>query len=105
MYLSPTEMQKANKKREVISKHFLDGVRLCNVCSGTGLKGVQTNSCGDSMWDGVSFCDKCEGIGYLTWKETVLHKLCSRCDGAGCDVCNNEGVLDWIQYMRVGDKT
>jgi len=98
----------------VISKHFLTGIRLCNSCNGTGLEGVQTNCYGDSMWDGTSYCDKCKGIGYLEWSETDEFKLCPRCFGGGfaangygnikCTACNGEGVLDWIQYIRVGDK-
>ena len=108
MYLSEMKLLAANKKREVITKHFLEGVRLCNDCSGTGLDNVKFLS-GDASWDGHSFCDKCEGVGYLKWKETVTHKLCPMCNGGGgyekvCTACNGQGVLDWIQYMRVGDK-
>jgi len=50
MYLSEMELLATNKKREVISKHFLKGVRLCNDCSGTGLDNVQFLS-GDASWD------------------------------------------------------
>lgn len=107
MYLNPEQIEKANKKRAVILKHFLDSVRFCNECSGTGLKNFSRNETGDSSWDGVSFCDKCEGLGYLSWKETVTTKLCPTCKGTGgyrreCPTCNGEGVLDWIQFMRVG---
>ena len=114
MYMSINESQQATKKRNLITEHFLEGVRLCNNCNGTGLEGVHTNCYGDSSWDGTSFCDKCNGIGYLEWKETVLHKLCPVCKGGGlaangygnikCIACDGKGILDWIQYMRVGDK-
>lgn len=108
MYLNAEESQRANKKRETITKHFLESVRLCNHCSGTGLKNFSRNETGDSTWDGISFCDKCEGIGYLKWKETVELKLCPECKGDGgyhgnCPTCNGEGILDWIQFMRVGE--
>ena len=83
MYLSPSQQQIANKKRQNVIDHFLEGVRSCNECNGTGLEGVQTNPYGDSSWDGNSFCDKCKGIGFLKWKETLLQKLCPRCQGGG----------------------
>jgi DnaJ-class molecular chaperone len=107
MYLSPSEQLKSNRKREVIKTHFHKGLRLCDECSGTGLKNVHHNSLGDSSWDGHSFCDKCKGIGYLEWEETVTMKLCPKCGGGGgyekvCTTCNGTGVLDWIQYMRSG---
>jgi len=92
----------------VITKHFLEGVRLCNDCAGTGLDNVKFLDNGnDASWDGASFCDKCEGVGYLKWEETVTHKLCPSCKGGGgyeqvCTTCLGQGVLDWIQYMRVG---
>jgi len=38
------------------------------------------------------------------FKNTIFLKKCPRCDGGGCAICNNKGTLDWIQYMRVGDK-
>lgn len=110
MYLSIEESQQATKKRNLITKYFSEGVRLCNSCAGTGLDNFSRNSSGDAIWDGVSFCNKCNGIGYLKWKETMLHKLCPVCKGSGgvggynriCSTCNGEGILDWIQYMRVG---
>jgi DnaJ-class molecular chaperone len=108
MHLSEREQISANKKRALISKHFPEGIRLCNDCSGTGLDNVHFLN-GDASWDGYSFCDKCKGIGYLSWKETITMKLCPKCQGGGgyekvCSTCNNKGTLDWIQYMRVGDK-
>ncbi len=114
MYLSQTEIQISNKKREVISKYFLKGARLCNNCGGTGLKDVHTNIHGDSSWDGSSFCEKCKGTGFLKWNDSIEMKLCPKCNGGGlaangygnikCTTCDGQGILDWIQYMRVGEK-
>jgi DnaJ-class molecular chaperone len=103
MYLNPQQVLEANKKRETIQKYFLKGVRLCNDCSGTGLKGVSEFD-GNHCWDGTSFCDKCNGIGYLNWKETILEKLCPNCDGGGCKSCDGDGIVDWIRYLRLGRK-
>lgn len=107
MHLSEREQQSANRKRDLIHKHFPEGLRLCNSCAGTGLDNFKIMDSGDASWDGYSFCDKCKGIGYLSWKETITHKLCPKCQGGGgyekvCTACNGKGVLDWIQYMRVG---
>ncbi len=109
MYLNGNQQRISNNKRKVILDNFKDH-RLCNDCNGTGLDNI-VNLNGDYSWDGVSFCDKCEGIGYISWKETIMSKLCPKCKGGGhnsrldkCSVCNGKGVLDWIKYMRVGGK-
>ena len=105
MYLTRTKQRIVDKKRELIknSDIHLECHRKCEKCSGTGLEGVNGFD-GSYSWDGVSFCDHCNGIGYIMFKNTVLLKKCSYCDGAGCDKCNNQGILDWVQYLRVGDK-
>jgi len=105
MYLSATEQEIANKKRKVIqnSDEHLECYRKCNNCNGTGLSGVQGFD-GSYSWDGVSFCKYCNATGYIMFKNTIFLKKCPRCDGGGCAICNNKGTLDWIQYMRVGDK-
>jgi DnaJ-class molecular chaperone len=109
MYLNPNQIEAVNKKRYVIEKHFLNGVRYCNHCGGTGLDKFALANDGSYIWDGVSFCDKCEGIGYLTWKETLLEKLCPTCQGTGvignnakCPSCDKKGVVDWVRYIRLG---
>ncbi len=102
MELSGNQQRIANKRRKIIQDNFVN-VRLCNKCKGTGLGNFYKHD-GDYSWDGTSFCDKCEGVGYLSWKETILVKLCPKCKGGGCETCNDKGVLDWVQYMRVGGK-
>jgi DnaJ-class molecular chaperone len=107
MYLSPKENEKANKVHQLIKNHFHDH-RLCNKCEGTGLDNFSSVN-GDHSWDGHTFCDTCKGIGFLSWKDTVALKLCPKCKGGGvhnnrkCVYCEGEGILDWIQYMRVGE--
>ena len=42
----------------------------------------------------------------------MIMKLCPYCKGGGlnsnsdekCSKCKGEGILDWIQYMRLGGK-
>lgn len=111
MYLTPNQVEAVNKKRDVIQKHFLSGVRYCNHCGGTGLDHFSSTKDGGYIWDGVSFCDKCEGIGYLNWKETLLEKLCPTCQGTGvsenyktCPSCDKKGIVDWVRYIRLGGK-
>lgn len=112
MYLTPNEIEAANNKRVTIQKHFLNGVRFCNECGGTGLSGTYRSADGDYSWDGVSFCDNCHGIGYISWKETILEKLCPTCEGTGlitssnksCPSCDKKGVVDWVRYIRLGGK-
>ena len=109
MFLNLQEIQAANKRRELIQKYFFHNVRMCNGCAGTGLGNFITSG-EDHSWDGHSYCDKCKGIGYLSWEETLLKKLCPTCNGGGnqkgtnkkCSSCEGEGVVDWIKYMRIG---
>ncbi len=105
MHLSPTEQRIAEQKRNLIqsSDIHLECHRKCEKCSGTGLDNI-SNLNGDYSWDGVSFCKQCNATGYIMFKNTMILKKCPHCDGAGCDKCNNKGILDWIQYMRVGGK-
>jgi len=100
-------MLKANKKRDLIRQNFSESIRPCNHCNGTGLDNIASLE-GDYAWDGSSFCDHCEGIGYLSWKETMTKKLCPRCKGYGkigntpCSGCHGEGLVDWLRYMMIG---
>ena len=105
MYMTEMEQRTADKKRKVIqnSDAHLECHRKCNECNGTGLAGVQGYD-GSYSWDGISFCEYCNATGYIMFKNTVMLKKCPYCEGAGCDKCNNKGILDWIQYMRIGDK-
>lgn len=109
MYLTPDQVEAANNKREAIKKHFLDGVRFCNECGGTGLDAYRSRD-GSYSWDGISFCSNCQGIGYISWKETITEKLCPMCEGTGiysdetCSSCNKKGVVDWVRYIRLGGK-
>ena len=112
MYLRETDQKIANKKREVIqnSDAHLECHRKCEKCSGTGLSCTYGFD-GSYSWDGVSFCEDCNGTGYIMFKDTVLLKKCPECNGSGdsqahqlCDACGGKGILDWIQYMRMGGK-
>jgi DnaJ-class molecular chaperone len=110
--MTPREIEAANNKRATIQKYFLNGVRYCDGCGGTGLSGTHRYADGGYSWDGMSYCDKCHGIGYLNWKETITEKLCPICLGTGmaeksnknCSSCDGKGIVDWVRYMRLGGK-
>lgn len=100
MYLNPQQVEDVNKKRATIIKYFSKGIRYCNKCNGTGLKGVVSWD-GNHSWDGISFCNECEGLGFLNWSDTILEKLCPLCEGKGCKSCDYKGIVDWIRYLRL----
>jgi len=103
MYLNSEEKKIANNVNSFIRNYanLVDRiVNKCKTCNGTGLYGVHFHEQGAS-WDGVSYCNSCKGTGYDDWDNTIL-VVCDFCKGSGCRKCEQKGVVDWIEAMRLG---
>lgn len=75
-------------------------VEICKNCGGTGLSGLFGNN-GNYLWNGTDYCDKCYGIGFINIDNkfnslTDELYICQKCEGVGCDSCNNTGLVDWV---------
>jgi len=69
-------------------------IKKCGHCGGTGLK---YKGCVDS------YCEICGGMGYRGFKKLEGHFVCRNCNGGGCNLCNWNGVVDWIEHVTCKD--
>lgn len=74
---------------------------VCKYCKGTGVNKIKYEKNGI-----VELCDECNGIGYknINFLDNSFY-ICPRCEGycknkESCELCNNTGVIDWVQNMR-----
>jgi len=76
------------------------GLEPCRRCNNTGLQ-LQNGK----NWDSHSFCDDCKGTGFIGTEnlQTIDGKIykCRKCDGYGCEFCNNTGFVDWIENLTL----
>ena len=71
-------------------------IKICGHCGGIGFK------------DKVNFselCFNCGGIGYVGFKKIADQYVCRTCNGYGCILCNQTGVVDWISHANGRDIT
>jgi DnaJ-class molecular chaperone len=103
MNLNFKEEKRANNIYRMLfnlDEKTLDSCNLkpCRKCLNTGLKLI-----GNKNWDGNTFCDECKGTGFIGTEElnTIDGKLyiCRKCNGCGCEFCNNTGFVDWIENI------
>jgi len=78
--LFPEEFKKCNIKK-------------CGHCGGTGISNKHS----------LNYCVYCGGIGYTGFKKINGEFVCRSCNGFGCSLCNQKGLVDWITHLRGGD--
>lgn len=108
MKLSRFQKNKSDKRMMFILSTFERDVEeafrmelaACIKCQGSGLStGI------NKMWDTHSYCDICKGDGYFYKEENMLNsRFCPKCEGAGCNDCENKGLVDWVKFARISEK-
>lgn len=68
-------------------------IKKCGHCNGTGIANRHSLEC----------CMYCGGIGYKGFEKIEGEFVCRTCNGYGCSVCSNRGVVDWITHANGGD--
>lgn len=68
-------------------------IKKCGMCH-NGLK---------SKYDMSDYCDNCGGTGYVGIEKMLGEYVCRRCNGGGCFICKNKGVVDWITHCNGKD--
>ena len=68
-------------------------IKSCGHCNATGLKDKHQ----------MYFCDNCGGTGFVGYEKIEKSYTCRHCNGSGCDVCNYNGMVDWIIHANGRD--
>lgn len=92
--------------REALPTAFENcGLVICDKCDGSGLPVRQLKD-GDidkiTVWQPGTYCDKCKGYGVLGLEQVYDGYLCKNCNGSGCRICKNIGMVDWVS-RAMGD--
>ena len=106
---SSKEIEKANKLHQVIKtfgEYFPEefkkcDIKLCDDCEGKGFLASQTYGTYFAGLGGV--CQKCNGVGFIGFKFLMHERVC-KCNGVGCEICNQRGTVDWIDAIIKGCK-
>lgn len=68
-------------------------VKRCGHCNATGIKDKQQ----------LFFCDNCGGTGYVGYEKIQKNYTCRSCNGGGCAMCYNTGMVDWVTHATGED--
>ena len=87
--------------REVFPDNFeLSGLVVCPKCEGSGTT-VKPGS-EITAWIPGDYCHECAGFGVTGIKRIYDEYVCKKCNGRGCDKCDDRGTLDWISKVVKG---
>jgi len=70
------------------------GIKVCKYCNGSGL----TN-----RYNMDDFCDTCYAVGFVGFDKIGEDYICRTCNGIGCGLCNDHGIIDWISHAMGSD--
>jgi len=88
--------------REAFPDNFKNtGIEICVKCDGSGLP-VQRTENDITFWQPGHYCESCGGLGVKGIKRIYDEYICQKCNGRGCEVCDNKGTLDWIKNITKG---
>lgn len=103
MILDRVQKEKCEKIRSMLLRLYdKNDLHFCEKCDGTGLDYKKLKN-GDKFWDMISYCDNCYGVGINRqyYKSGSCQVIC-KCNGIGCELCNNTGYMDWVTVILNG---
>lgn len=68
-------------------------IHKCGHCKGTGLSSKHS----------LEHCTHCGGIGYRGFETINGDFVCRTCNGYGCNLCDDRGIVDWVAHARSSD--
>jgi hypothetical protein len=95
------QIERANKIYKTI-KEFAElfpdefnkcSIKSCGHCNNTGLYNKQPNI----------MCDNCGGMGFVGFKKLNGRYVCRSCNGYGCNMCEYNGTVDWVEHAKGSD--
>ena len=111
-HMVDTQAPSINKDHlHAIIKHFREafpdnfdkcGMKVCKKCDGSGIPVERLEDSEITYWSPGNYCTKCNGYGVTGIYRIYEEYVCKKCNGNGCDKCNNRGTIDWISNATKG---